>query len=77
MKTKFLAMALAMASGARHGAARPRPPPPRRPAVIRWDQAQRRFDAERAIYEREQARYEDRPALRPRRLRGELSRRWL
>jgi len=60
MKTKFLAMALAIAPVAAMA-------PPLASAAsaqtredqYRWDQAQRRFDAERAIYEREQARYED------------------
>jgi hypothetical protein len=60
MKTKFLAMALAMAPAlaiapplASSASAQTRED------QYRWDQAQRRFDSERAIYEREQARFED------------------
>ena len=60
MKTKFLAMALAMAPAIAMA-------PPlassasaqSRADQYRWDQAQRRFDNERAIYEQERARYED------------------
>jgi hypothetical protein len=60
MKTKFLAMALAMAPVLAMA-------PPlassasaqSRADQYRWDQAQRRFDSERAIYDQERARYED------------------
>jgi outer membrane lipoprotein SlyB len=59
MKKAILALALATAPalalslGAAPAAAQTRED------QYRWDQAQRRFDAERAIYQREQARYED------------------
>jgi hypothetical protein len=59
MKTKFLAMALAMAPALAIVPLASPASAQTREDQYRWDQAQRRFDAERAIYEREQARYED------------------
>jgi hypothetical protein len=59
MKTKFLAMALAMAPALAMASFASPASAQTREDQYRWDQAQRRFDAERAIYEREQARYED------------------
>ena len=58
MKRTILALALATAPVIALGAAAPAQAQTRADE-IRWQEAQRRFDNERAIYERERARYED------------------
>ena len=58
MKRTILALALATAPVVTLGVA-PAAHAQTRADEIRWQEAQRRFDSERAIYERERARYED------------------
>jgi len=58
MKRTILALALAAAPVVTLGVA-PAAQAQTRADEIRWQEAQRRFDNERAIYERERARYED------------------
>lgn len=59
MKTKYIAMALAMAPALAMVPFASSASAQTRADQYRWDQAQRRFESERNIYERERARYED------------------
>jgi hypothetical protein len=60
MKTSLLALALAMTPALAMAPAFTAPASAQtRADEIRWQQAQRRFDNERAIFEQERARYED------------------